>query len=180
MKDISIFSDQSKFSSKKWPSSWEAILSSDPFTESNTETKDRPSPRLSKKTVPKSEIKEFWGSCRGSKHGHYFGRVHAVTPQQGIHGFQRITMIQFYTKIVNGAPVYDDSQVWAYEGCVLPGGSIIVGRWWDPRDDITDDSCTSGPFIWWNVSRSEAAPQITPAEAISFMETVDAEFAWRQ
>ena len=27
------------------------------------------------------------------------------------------------------------SSLWAYEGVVLPGGKVIVGRWWAANDD---------------------------------------------
>jgi len=30
--------------------------------------------------------------------------------------------------------VWDDEALWAYEGVVLPGGQIILGRWWSPED----------------------------------------------
>lgn len=39
---------------------------------------------------------------------------------------------------------------WAYEGVVLPGGKIILGRWWSPMDDRSQCFST-GPFIFWNV-----------------------------
>ena len=50
--------------------------------------------------------------------------------------------------------VDDDAQVnagcWAYEGVVLPGGMIMLGRWWSPMDDTGRKRCM-GPFIFWNV-----------------------------
>ena len=96
-----------------------------------------------------------------------------MQPQQGIHGFQRIVMTKFYTKIdSNGFEGYDPDQVWGYEGCVLPGGSIIVGRWWDARNDGTLMSTASGPFIWWNVDRSIATPPIKETEAFDFLDLV--------
>ena len=48
----------------------------------------------------------------------------------------------------------DDAELnpgcWAYEGVVLPGGMIILGRWWSPMDDSGEKRCM-GPFIFWNV-----------------------------
>ena len=40
---------------------------------------------------------------------------------------------------------------WAYEGVVLPGGMMILGRWWSPMDDDERRECM-GPFIFWNVA----------------------------
>lgn len=35
-----------------------------------------------------------------------------------------------------------DDSLWAYEGVVLPGGMIVLGRWWHPEDVHVDDvSC---------------------------------------
>jgi len=58
----------------------------------------------------------------------------------------------------------DQDALWAYEGIVIPGGEIIVGRWWSadeedpgvgiggmpvPADGGGD--CYSGPFMFWCV-----------------------------
>ena len=39
-----------------------------------------------------------------------------------------------------------DNAIWAYEGIVLPGGKIMVGRWWNPIDpgDAEDEEEDSG------------------------------------
>lgn len=54
--------------------------------------------------------------------------------------------------------VDDDAQVnagcWAYEGVVLPGGMIMLGRWWSPMDDTGMKRCM-GPFIFWNVDKDD-------------------------
>lgn len=95
-----------------------------------------------------------------------------MTPQQGIHGFQRLTMMKFYTKRdENGEEEYDPSQVWAFEGCVLPGGRIVVGRWWDSLSDPNVFTTQSGPFLWWNVDRSAATVPIRKEEAFEFLDT---------
>ena len=43
-----------------------------------------------------------------------------------------------------------DNSCWAYEGVVLPGGKIILGRWWSLLQDEEDFTCM-GPFIFWEV-----------------------------
>jgi len=45
-----------------------------------------------------------------------------------------MTMMKFYRED-NGD--CDMESLWAYEGVVLPGGQIILGRWWRP-DGVTD------------------------------------------
>lgn len=41
---------------------------------------------------------------------------------------------------------FDANALWAYEGIVLPGGQIILGRWWSPDDDIRDhEVCWKDP-----------------------------------
>ena len=52
----------------------------------------------------------------------------------------------------------DDAEInagcWAYEGVVLPGGMIMLGRWWSPMDDTGLKRCM-GPFIFWNVDKDD-------------------------
>lgn len=146
------------------------MLDSDPFKELDAPRR-RASPRSEKIKQDRPEIKQFWGTSRGAKHGHFFGRIHAMVPQAGIHGFQRLTMMKFYTKIENDEQVYDPTQIWAYECCVLPGGRIIIGRWWDAGTDPADDRINSGPFIWWNIDRSAATRPISKNEAFDFLDS---------
>jgi hypothetical protein len=165
---LSIFFNSEEYGNDKWPPLWEKLLDSDPFKDLDA-SRRRASPRKANQVRP--EIKQFWGTSRGAKTGHFFGRIHAMIPQAGIHGFQRLTMMKFYTKIEDNEEVYDPNQVWAYEGCVLPGGRIIVGRWWDSNTDLANDRINSGPFIWWNVDRSEAVKPIGKNEAFDFLDS---------
>ncbi|KAL4921091.1 hypothetical protein BDW62DRAFT_139575 [Aspergillus aurantiobrunneus] len=41
----------------------------------------------------------------------------------------------------------DFTSINGYEGVVVPGSSLVVGHWWDPRAD--EDSGAKGPFIFW-------------------------------
>lgn len=55
----------------------------------------------------------------------------------------------------------EDDDMWAYEGVVVPGGQIIVGRFWRPLQDQPDrgvgeeayegTGLYSGPFMFWCV-----------------------------
>lgn len=171
---MSFFFDEDKHHTFDWPAHWEKIVNSDPFSKENTRQTQRIT-RTKPKEVKKPEVKQFWGTCRG-KAGHFFGRLHAMTPQQGIHGFQRLTMIKFYTRMENGVEEYDPSQVWAFEGCVLPGARIVLGRWWDSGTQPDDINAMGGPFLWWNVDRSVATIPIRKEEALEFLDSfVDAD-----
>jgi hypothetical protein len=169
---MTFFFDEGKSASFEWPEKWEQIVNSNPFLQVTSRQSKRSSPRGEKtKEAKKPQVKQFWGTCRG-KRGHFFGRIHAMTPQQGIHGFQRLTMMKFYTKRdENGEEEYDPSQVWAFEGCVLPGGRIVVGRWWDSLSNPNVFTTQSGPFLWWNVDRSAATGPIRKQEAFEFLDT---------
>lgn len=92
------------------------------------------------------------------------GILHALPKVQGIPGWQRITFIKYFT---NANPVslkdpfyppfydiHEDSLHWAYEGVVLPGGHMMLGRWWNPMEPTEERECT-GPFIFWNVPDKE-------------------------
>ncbi|KAI6708363.1 hypothetical protein JHW43_009103 [Diplocarpon mali] len=168
--DIDMFFDNVQNSHYKWPQDWERILCSNPFEDPE---QLRRAKRHNVPTNQRPGVRQFWGSCRGSRRGHFFGRVHALTLQQGFHGFQRISMMKFYTQVdQNEDHVYDSAQVWAYEGVVLPGGRIIVGRWWPARDDPNNVDTTSGPFIWWNVDRGGTTDLIEEQEAFKFLDTL--------
>lgn len=76
------------------------------------------------------------------------GWLNALPPQQGIPGWQRMTMMKYFED--PDTREIDRDALWAYEGVVLPGGQIMVGRWWSPGDGTGDDMY-SGPFILWCV-----------------------------
>ena len=73
------------------------------------------------------------------------GWLNPLPPQHGVPGWQRMTMMKYYED-EHGEKDLD--ALWAYEGVVLPGGQIMLGRWWSPKDD---EVMYSGPFILWCV-----------------------------
>ncbi|MCJ1417971.1 hypothetical protein MMC32_004316 [Xylographa parallela] len=123
----------------------------------------------------------------------YVGALPAQDPQHvhPVHGFQRLTMMQWAddtgpdAQTPGPAPTAVETHLadvqlgdlahaavehWAYEGVVLPGGKIILGRWWCPSETPLEDlgewretrvhdrnerKCT-GPFIFWNVDGAES------------------------
>lgn len=105
------------------------------------------------------------------------GWLNPLPSQHGIPGWMRFTMMKFFVngedwpdenetaepfsmKRLSGDPYLfmDTDALWAYEGVMLPGGEVVVGRWWSPRredgrddEDENDDDVYSGPFIFWCV-----------------------------
>ncbi|KAF2189704.1 hypothetical protein K469DRAFT_561995 [Zopfia rhizophila CBS 207.26] len=63
-----------------------------------------------------------------------------------IPGWQRITFMKHF---VNDDEQLDHDNLWAYEGVVLPGGRLILGRWWYADDN--PEEFNTGPFILWAV-----------------------------
>jgi len=64
------------------------------------------------------------------------GWLNPLPPQQGIPGWQRVTMMKYFVDPITGH--MDDDALWAYEGVVLPGGQIMVGRWWSPEVGVSE------------------------------------------
>ncbi|KAL2067253.1 hypothetical protein VTL71DRAFT_1677 [Oculimacula yallundae] len=170
--DMDFFFEKHPGSSYKWPKNFETLLCSDPF-EDPAEQRRAKRARVSMDGASTPGVKQFWGSCKGSHRGHFFGRVHALTTQQGFHGFQRLTMMKFYAEQdANGHDIYDPARAWCYEGCVLPGGRIIVGRWWTALADPNATTTVSGPFLWWNTHQG-GDDDIKEGEALEFMATFE-------
>ncbi|KAF2704489.1 hypothetical protein K504DRAFT_461248 [Pleomassaria siparia CBS 279.74] len=84
------------------------------------------------------------------------GWLQALHPQCGIPGWQRMTLMKHFLD-ENNQPSQDD-HLWAYEGVVLPGGRIILGRWWLATDPPDFDNDNSGPFIMWAVDGGPEIP----------------------
>ncbi|KAF7959187.1 hypothetical protein EAE96_002702 [Botrytis aclada] len=175
--DISLFFDDQKFGKQHWPKSWETILQSDPF--SNAAPEPTPQHRASRRATrskkdlkkpkenPNPGVEYFYGSSHDSSStAHFYGAVHGIPPQHGIPGFQRITIMKFFP---DQDGHHDPGQSWGYEGCVLPGGRIIVGRWFDAKSRSSRD-VMSGPFVFWNTDESDAAEPIDGKEALKFLD----------
>ncbi|GAB7343139.1 hypothetical protein MBLNU457_1215t1 [Dothideomycetes sp. NU457] len=72
------------------------------------------------------------------------GWLNGLPTQEGIPGWQRITFMRYHVD-------HPDTVYWAYEGVVLPGNQIMMGRWWDPRPHQAGVNQLSGPFLYWNI-----------------------------
>ncbi len=67
---------------------------------------------------------------------HALGWLNALPDQCGIPGWQRITFMKHFAEDLDDV---DSDNLWAYEGVVLPGGRIIVGRWWFASETVDFD-----------------------------------------
>ncbi|KAH6615265.1 hypothetical protein C7974DRAFT_443417 [Boeremia exigua] len=74
------------------------------------------------------------------------GWLNALPDQCGIPGWQRITFMKHFAEDLDDV---DSDNLWAYEGVVLPGGRIIVGRWWFASEAVDFNRDYNGPFILW-------------------------------
>ncbi|KAJ8109151.1 hypothetical protein OPT61_g7670 [Boeremia exigua] len=83
---------------------------------------------------------------------HAIGWLNALPDQCGIPGWQRITFMKHFAEDLDDV---DDDNLWAYEGVVLPGGRIIVGRWWFASETVDFDRDYNGPFILWAAEPDE-------------------------
>ncbi|KAI9814490.1 MAG: hypothetical protein M1832_005896 [Thelocarpon impressellum] len=82
------------------------------------------------------------------------GRLYALPPHEDIPGWRRLVMVKYFPPDPAGDGVgLDPNCLWAYEGAVLPGGKIVVGRWWYPEQSPAHDGRYCGPFLFWEVPR---------------------------
>lgn len=130
---------------------------------------------------------QFSGTGYNSGFFNCSGVIHAISPQESIPGWQRITLMKKYIKPTshlngvnillstsNSLPPPDDAsgkgfalhsegdaedrvvndRCWAHEGVILPGGMIMLGRWWSPIDR-TGLNLETGPWMAWRVADRE-------------------------
>jgi hypothetical protein len=118
------------------------------------------------------DVKDFFGLGYDGTTYHFNGRVHAMPAQQGIPGFQRVTMMK-YLPDEEGNYGFGHTSGWAYEGCVLPGNEIMLGRWWRVEPDpAQQEPAYSGPFIFWRVEGSAEDKVKKATDAVKFLESI--------
>jgi hypothetical protein len=89
------------------------------------------------------------------------GWINPIASQRGVPGWNRMSMMKYF-KNTDGS--LDYGALWAYEGVILPGGNMIVGRWWAADPAKSPEDQYSGPFILWNVDASEPEPGVSLKE----------------
>ncbi|KFX91484.1 hypothetical protein O988_07727 [Pseudogymnoascus sp. VKM F-3808] len=117
------------------------------------------------------QVQDFFGLGRSDGDYHLHGRVYGLPPQHGIPGFQRVSMLK-YLPCVDGLYGTGRTSFWAYEGVVLPGGHIMLGRWWSPTGPMDRGRTYCGPFIFWRVSGSPEDRMRTTDDAAAFLDHV--------
>jgi hypothetical protein len=177
---MELFFDETD-ASKVWSTKSDVELRPEPWVNSPAPVSGKAMPkRRSTRSTPRvttatSTLKQlqsagsfvFYGVSHDSRRAFLYGRVHALPPQQGVHGFQRIVVQKFY---LDDSANYPNGEYY-YEGCVFPGGRIIVGRWWLAGEVFTEygqASQTSGPFLWWGVDQSATTEPSNPEEILEF------------
>lgn len=159
--DLAIFNDIDGHEELEYPDVYEQELKGmpkGPYTDHITGDKVTP------------EYKDFFGLGKAKTEYHLYGRMHSLPPQAGVLGWQRVCMMKEMPEDVTKSYGPGLTQQWAYEGVAVPGGQIILGRWWSPfRNDAAGNSYC-GPFIFWQVS-SEVEKNNTLL-ALDFLNTV--------
>ncbi|OBT69421.1 hypothetical protein VE03_01163 [Pseudogymnoascus sp. 23342-1-I1] len=122
------------------------------------------------RVMPK--VQDFFGLGRSDVDYHLHGRMHGLPPQAGIPGFQRVSMLK-YLPCPHGMYGTGYTSYWAYEGCVLPGNQIMLGRWWSPTGSMERGRTYCGPFIFWRVSGSVEDKMRTTDDAVAFLDRVE-------
>lgn len=134
---------------KKWPAVFEDILKSKSMPINAPKTRAQKSGHIGQVIGDfAAGTTRFFGA--GDDSDEQFrceGFLNTLPLQHGIPGWKRMTMMKYY---YDDQGYIDMQALWAYEGVMLPGGKIMVGRWWCPSDGTGSDMY-SGPFILWNV-----------------------------
>ncbi|KAJ9647878.1 hypothetical protein H2199_001654 [Coniosporium tulheliwenetii] len=145
-----------------WPPLFEKYLQSLPKPTSSVKTRTQHRSR----TLPIGDPRSIYFNGDGYDDEDFYsaGWLNPLPWQNDIPGWQRMTMMKFFFDS-QGRP--DEEALWAYEGVVLPGGQIMVGRWWSPDDTaLTSKNMYSGPFVFWNVDRSVYGIPERPGELL--------------
>ncbi|KAI9844218.1 MAG: hypothetical protein M1837_005724 [Sclerophora amabilis] len=95
---------------------------------------------------PVGEYIRLAGSGIDSRDFRIEGRLYSLPEQQEIPGWQRVVFARWHPDEDPELPI---TPYWIYEGCILPGGEIMLGRWYAPSSSDWPEYFDSGPFIYW-------------------------------
>jgi hypothetical protein len=141
-----------------WFDHWETVLQSrskyGPAGATGSRSSSRPSRAQQSRATDTKWIFDgtvgFEGIGFDEENFYASGFLNPLPAQRGIPGWQRMTMMEYF-RDEHGS--VDHNALWAYEGVVLPGGQIMVGRWWAP-ENVAEIYKYSGPIIMWCVDQS--------------------------
>lgn len=87
------------------------------------------------------------------------GTIHAVANLSSVPGWKRISFVKCL-------PYQDwNATYWAYEGICIPGGEIMMGRWWNPvAPPLADGGRYSGCWAFWNNDNLDDNPNNSLAD----------------
>jgi hypothetical protein len=123
---------------KGWTEAWTTASLSECFPD----ILDSWNPTQSSDSDPRSFI-AFNGNGYDPYHKRFqfHGRLYPLDSEKTkIPGCQRLVMFQFFGR-------YDE--FWCWEACILPGGSIMIGRYYGGRPWAEQDGRDCGPLIMW-------------------------------
>ncbi|KAJ4367353.1 hypothetical protein N0V83_006934 [Neocucurbitaria cava] len=133
----------------KWPAIFEERLGSLRYTQPPLTTQGRSKPKKVGDDSAALKNVQFIGHGEDLDDDfNAIGWLNPLPPQAGIPGWQRITFMKHF---MDDFDQVDQDNLWAYEGVVLPGGRIILGRWWYASDEVNFSTDYNGPFILWAV-----------------------------
>lgn len=144
----------------KWPQIFEDRLQSlRKISNEDHPTRTRAQHSKKSKANPDSEV-DYSKDIQLTGWGHDYdddfyslGWLNPLPEQGGIPGWQRITLMKHF--LDEFEQEIEEDNLWAYEGVVLPGGRIILGRWWYATDEVDFDNDYNGPFILWAVDEPD-------------------------
>lgn len=119
----------------RWPRLFEERLQSLRNVRPQVKAQERSKPsKVARASATASGNIQFSGNGVDLDDDFYaLGWLNPLPAQHGIPGWQRITFMKHFIDDFDQA---DQDNLWAYEGVVLPGGRIILGRWWHAEGGV--------------------------------------------
>lgn len=116
----------------KWPTEWDQILdsridTSDPYSVYDPYSHYVPPTPNEIREIERKSVRFTGKGLDDDKRFFSRGWLTPLSRQADIPGWQRMTMMRHENPDL-AASVHEENK--AYEGVVLPGGRMILGRWW--------------------------------------------------
>jgi hypothetical protein len=134
-----------------YPLAWDQIIKGKSLHQEPVVKSSKPNDHSSIRETIRNKTFPYEGIGYDDEQFFCVGHINPLPPQNGIPGFARMTMMKYF-RHPDGQ--MDTNVMWAYEGIVLPGGQIMLGRWWAVEHNRHPREQYSGPFIMWCVDES--------------------------
>lgn len=133
VQSLTLHFDNGDAEKRKWPASFERYLQSLRNSALPSHTTQGRTRSKGKNTEHSFHNIPFTGVGEDLEDDFYaLGWLNPLPEQEGIPGWMRITFMKHFMDDVD---MVEQDNLWAYEGVVLPGGRIILGRWWFCNED---------------------------------------------